>query len=478
MEVRPESLVERVVQFGEGNFLRGFVDWAIHEANKAGHFGGSVVVLQPIAHGLVPVLNEQQGLFSLVLRGQQEGERVVSETIVSSISRGLECESDWERVLECAQQPEIDIVVSNTTEAGITYVPEDSMELNPPISFPGKLCAFLYRRFVTFDGAPYRGMLVIPCELIDRNGDNLRMIVERLAVEWGLGADFVRWLNESNVFVNTLVDRIVTGYPGDEESAEFNRKWGYEDRLIVTAEPFYLWVIEGPREAAERFPVHKAGLDVLWVDDMTPYRTRKVRILNGAHTSTVATAYLAGIDFVKDAVEDKVIGAYLRAVIFEEIIPTLDMAENELTRFASQVLERFQNPFIRHRWLDISLNSISKFKARVLPSMLYHLERGIYPLSSPSPLQPRSASTGGPWPPTALSSGHAMGSRTRCVTTPLFSSTSILRGLIKGATRAPLRYLRSHVRTSGDSTSHSIRVWSIRSRTIWPRLTETVSRRS
>lgn len=377
--VKTESLVERVVQFGEGNFLRGFADWIIHRANASGHYDGSVVVAQPIARGLVPLLNAQDGLFTVILRGRQHGERVFSEEVVSSVSRGVQCDSEWSTVLECAADPNIEVVISNTTEAGISYAADDALDLSPPSSFPGKLCAYLYRRFEVFNGADERGMLIIPCELIDRNGDTLRAIVLRHADEWGLGDDFAAWVRLSCTFVNTLVDRIVTGFPDREEVAAFHEKWGYEDRLIVTAEPFHLWVIEGPKEAAERFPVHRAGLDVLWVDDMTPYRTRKVRILNGTHTATVAVAYLAGIDYVREAVEDDVIGSYMRSVVFDEILPTLDMDRDELELFAEQVLERFQNPFIKHRWLDISLNTIPKYRTRVLPTLLTHLTSGRMP---------------------------------------------------------------------------------------------------
>lgn len=372
--VDPSSLTERVIQFGGGNFLRGFVESAVHEANRQGHFDASVVVLQLISQRRAEIINDQDGLYTLVLRGMRDGRAFVSEEVITVISRGLACRADWDAILECAEQPEIDVVISNTTEAGIAYSESDRPDDAPPSSYPGKLCAYLHRRFRTFGGDPGRGMLIIPCELIDRNGDQLREVVLRLAREWNLGDDFVSWLSNHNVFANSLVDRIVTGYPAAEEAAEFNARWGYEDRLIVTAEPFFLWVIEGPQEAAERFPVHRSGLDVQWVDDMSPYRTRKVRILNGAHTATVAAAHFAGIDFVGDAVDDEVLGRYIRSIVFDEIIPTLGMPRGDLERFAEQVIERFRNPYIRHRWLDISLNSISKYKSRVLPSLLAHLE--------------------------------------------------------------------------------------------------------
>lgn len=370
---------ERVIQFGEGNFLRGFVDWMVHRANKADIFNGSVVVVQPIEHGLVAKLNEQDGLFTMISRGLVNGEEVVEEEVITSISRGLLAVGEWDKVLECAADPNIDILVSNTTEAGITYSASDRLEQTPPASFPGKVTAYLYHRFKTFDGAADKGMLLLPCELIDRNGDNLKAIVLRLAKEWELGDDFINWVETANIFANTLVDRIVTGYPGKEEASKLGDKYGYQDELVNTAEIFHLWVIEAPAGTEARFPIHEAGLEVKWVEDMTAYRTRKVRILNGGHTSTVALAYLSGFDYVKPAVNDDAIGEYLNSVIFDEIIPTCDMDAAELKVFADQVIERFKNPYIQHRWLDISLNSISKYNARVLPSLLPYLEKGEEP---------------------------------------------------------------------------------------------------
>lgn len=375
----PPVKPERVIQFGEGNFLRGFVDWMIHKSNQNGVFGGSVVVVQPIEHGLVDIVNEQDGLYTLILRGQEAGEKKVVEEVITSVSRGFKCYEQWEEVLELAANPSIDILVSNTTEAGIAYEPSDKLTDAPPSSYPAKVCAYLYRRYQAFRGDPARGMLIVPCELIDRNGDNLRKIVIQKANEWALEPGFLDWIAEHNIFVNTLVDRIVTGYPGDDEAKDHWQRLGYLDKLLDTGELFHLWVIEGPRTAAERFPLHQAGLNVLWVDDLTPYRTRKVRILNGAHTSTVALAHLVGLETVREAVNDPLVGTFMQKVIHNEIIPTVEMSEDELADFAAKVLERFANPFIHHRWLDISLNSISKYKTRVLPSLLAHLEKGNLP---------------------------------------------------------------------------------------------------
>lgn len=367
---------ERVIQFGEGNFLRAFVDWMIHKANQQGVYNSSVVVVQPISQGLVPVLNKQDGQFTLVSRGLVNGEKVVTTEVISSINRGLLATEQWDQVLACAEDPNIDVLVSNTTEAGIVYSPTDNLNDNPPESYPAKVCAYLYRRFQTFNGDASKGMLLLPVELIDRNGDQLKEIVVRLAKRWELSQEFVAWIETANIFANTLVDRIVTGYPGKNEAKSIADAEGYQDDLVNTSEVFHLWVIEAPEGTSARFPLHKAGVDIKWVEDMSQYRTRKVRILNGAHTSTVALAYLAGFDYVREAVEDDIIGGFLQSVIFDEIIPTVEMDETELIKFANQVIERFRNPFIQHRWLDISLNSISKFKARALPSLLSYLEKG------------------------------------------------------------------------------------------------------
>lgn len=365
---------EKVVQIGEGNFLRAFVDWMFHKMNKEGIFKGRVVIVQPIPEGRVKYLNEQDCLYTVLLRGMQDGEVVNKREIVTSVSRGLEAYSQWEEVLKLAENPEIEFVVSNTTEAGIAYSPSDKLDDNPPDSYPGKLTAFLYRRFQHFNGAMDKGMVIIPVELIDRNGDNLKRIVIQLAKDWNLPQDFIGWIDKANWFLNTLVDRIVTGYPHNEAS-QIEEELGYRDNNLVAGEIFHLWVIEGDKRLKERLPFHKVGLDVKWVDDLTPYRTRKVRILNGAHTSSVAVSYLSGIDIVRDAVNDPQVGDFMRAAIFEDIIPTLDLEESELKEFANAVLERFNNPFIDHKWMDISLNSTSKFKTRVLPSLVEYNNR-------------------------------------------------------------------------------------------------------
>jgi tagaturonate reductase len=351
----------------------------IERMNRQGIFNGRVVVVQPIEHGLVDTLNAQDGLFTLILRGLSDGRTVESKEIISSISRGLNPYTQWSRFLQCAENPDLRIVVSNTTEAGIVYNDEPFTPDRVQVSFPAKLTSFLYRRFTHFQADDGKGLLIFPCELIDQNGTNLRTIVLRLAQQWQLPDAFVDWVQRHNHFFNTLVDRIVTGYPKDDMD-HLDRTLGYRDRLVDTGEIFHLWVIEGDKRFQEEFPLADIGLNVIWTGDLKPYRERKVRVLNGAHTMTFAAAFLCGLDTVKAAVEDDVVSRFLRRGLFEEILPVLPMPETEKRTFADGVLERFQNPFIHHQWADIALNSVSKFKTRCLPSIIdYTAEKGSAP---------------------------------------------------------------------------------------------------
>lgn len=370
---------ERVLQFGEGGFLRAFVDWMFHQLNEQNLFNGKIVVVQPIAEGLVPLVNEQQGLFTLLLRGLKDGQPVEEKEIISSLSRGINPYTQWDEYLKCAENPDIEFVVSNTTEAGITYDSTDRPDMMPPASFPAKLAVYLYHRYQHFQGDATKGLVILPCELIDRNGDNLKAIVLRLAREWQWPAEFALWLEQHNYFLNTLVDRVVTGYPRDEVSA-LTERLGYEDKLLNTGELFHLWVIEGPAHLSEKLPFTKVGLNVVWTDDMTPYRTRKVRILNGAHTASVPASFLYGLDTVGEMMDHDIMGAFVRQTIYEEIVPSIKLDKAMLTEFADAVVERFRNPYIKHYLLSILLNSSSKFKARVLPSILeYHEQFGKLP---------------------------------------------------------------------------------------------------
>lgn len=359
---------ERVLQFGEGNFLRAFVDYFIDMMNEKAGFHSKVVLCQPIAPGLADMINEQEGLYTLFLRGFENGKKVNDKRVISCVSRCLNPYQDYDAVLACAENPDLRFIACNTTEAGITYDPACSFTDVPTDSYPGKLTQFLYKRFEAFGKEAGKGFVILSCELIDNNGKELEKCVLQYADQWKLGEEFVTWIKQENIFCSTLVDRIVTGYPRNE-AASICEELGYQDNIIDTGEVFGFWVIEGPESLKEELPFEKAGLPVLITDDHKPYKQRKVRILNGAHTSFVLGAYLAGQDIVRDCMEDEVICGFMNRTIYDEIIPTLTLPKEELKSFAASVTERFKNPFIDHALLSISLNSTSKWKARVMPSL-------------------------------------------------------------------------------------------------------------
>jgi tagaturonate reductase len=365
---------EKVLQFGEGNFLRAFVDWMFYELNKKASFNGSVVVVQPIDKGMVNMLNEQDGLYTLYLSGLKNGKPESTHETIDVISRGINPYKDFHTYLQTAEGHDMRYVVSNTTEAGIAFEENDKPTDTPPNSFPAKLAVWLHHRYKTFNGDASKGVHVIPCELIDKNGDNLKRIILQLAEKWNLDEGFIKWLNTACTFSNTLVDRIVPGYP-KERIAEITEELGYEDKQVVEGEHFHLWVIEASEELKEELPFPSIGLDVTYVKDLTQYRTRKVRILNGAHTALVPVAYLYGIDTVRESVEHPVVGKFLRDEVFEEIVPTLDLPKEELEQFSNEVIDRFRNPYIKHQLMSIALNSWSKFETRVLPSILEYVKR-------------------------------------------------------------------------------------------------------
>ena len=372
--VKAHTYTERIIQFGEGNFLRAFADWMIHEMNKKANFDAGVVAIQPIDQGLINMLNDQDGLYTLYLNGIKNGKAISEHQIIDCIQRGINPYTNPTEYLENATNPNLRFVISNTTEAGIAYNANDKLHDAPQTTYPGKLTALLFKRFQTFAGATDKGMIVIPCELIDKNGDNLKRIILQYAVDWNLGEDFIEWIHKDNIFCNTLVDRIVPGYPKDKIET-ITKELGYKDNLVVEGEQFHLWVIEGPASIKEEIPAEICGLNIIFTDNMEPYRTRKVRILNGAHTSLVPVGYLYGIDKVRESLEDKVVGAFLKAAIFNEICPTLDLPKEELDQFSNDVLDRFRNPYLEHALLSISLNSTSKYKTRVLPSVLEYIKR-------------------------------------------------------------------------------------------------------
>ena len=358
----------KVIQFGEGGFLRGFADWMLKKLNDKGLFNGSVAVVQPIQNGLCDMLSAQNCVYTHIIRGA-EG---VETTKIDVISKCVKPYDDFEAYLDLAKNPDARFIISNTTESGIVFSADDKPTDVPPKSFPAKLTLLLKRRF----DLGLNGFIFLPCELIDRNGDNLKKTVLQYAELWGYEKAFVEWIEKENVFCNTLVDRINTGYPKDEKF-----DLGYEDNMINTSEFFHLWVIETDIDLEKELPFSKAGLNVIVTKDaLERYRTRKVRILNGAHTSFVPYALLSGFDTVKSCMDDEKMRSFIRACLFEEIIPTLDLPKAELEEYAENVLVRFSNPYIKHYLSSIALNSVSKFKVRVLPSILEYKARfGTYP---------------------------------------------------------------------------------------------------
>ncbi len=367
---------ERVLQFGEGNFLRAFVDYFIDVMNEKAGFHSKVVLVQPIGGGdkIREFINEQEGLYTLFLRGNENGQKVNEKRVISSVSRCLNPYSDYDAYMACAKNPQLRFIACNTTEAGIQYDPSCQFSDTPASSYPGKLTQFLYARYQEFGQIPGKGFVILSCELIDDNGKELEKCVNQYARQWNLEEGFLQWIKEENIFCSTLVDRIVTGYPRNEAAA-ICEELGYEDNIIDTGEVFGFWVIEGPKSLKKELPFAEAGLPVLITDDHKPYKQRKVRILNGAHTSMVLGAYLAGQDIVRDCMKDDVIRGFMNQAIYEEIIPTLTLPRQELMDFAKAVTDRFNNPFIDHALLAISLNSTSKWKARVLPSLKGYVEK-------------------------------------------------------------------------------------------------------
>ena len=381
----PKSVApERIIQFGEGNFLRAFVDWIIWNMNAKTNFNGSVVVVQPIDKGMVEWLNGQDCLYHVNLQGRLNGEPVNSLERIDVISRALNPYSQNAAFMALAEQPDIRFIISNTTEAGITFDPSCKFTDAPASAYPGKLVQLLYRRYKTFNGCPSKGLILMPCELIFLNGHHLKECIYQYIELWkeDLGADyegFKEWFTKYNYVCATLVDRIVPGFPR-KDIAAIQEKVGYNDNLVVQAEIFHLWVIEKPENMSieqlrEEFPAEKAGLHVLIAESEKPYHERKVTLLNGPHTVLSPVAYLSGINIVRDACNDPVIGQYIHKVQFEELMETLNLPMDELRQFASDVLERFNNPYVDHQVTSIMLNSFPKFETRDLPGLKTYLER-------------------------------------------------------------------------------------------------------
>lgn len=367
-----ETAPERILQFGEGNFLRGFADYFIDLLNERLGFHSKVAVVQPIERGLAQEINRQDGLYQLYLRGIENGREINRRRLISCIGRAINPYTDFEAFLLTAHNPDMRFILSNTTEAGIVFDPRCNFDDAPPESFPAKLTRLLFERFTAFEKA--EGYVILSCELIDNNGAELKKYVLRHAERWKLGREFSDWVQNENIFCNTLVDRIVTGYP-KEEAERLNSENGYEDTLLDTAEAFGLWVIEGPASLENELPFAEAGLPVIFTEDHAPYKRRKVRILNGAHTAAALAAYLYGETTVRGCMENPVLSKLIHSIVFQEVIPSFSLPAEDLKSFADAVMERFKNPYIDHRLLDISLNSVSKWNARVKPTMIDYYEK-------------------------------------------------------------------------------------------------------
>ena len=374
-----ENAPEKVMQFGEGNFLRAFVDYWFDVSNEKADWNGKCVLVQPIKPGLADMINQQEGLYTLYLRGRENGEKVDRKRVISSVSRCLNPyeEEGFNAMMELAKSDDLEYIVSNTTEAGIVYDPSCQFEDKPANSFPGKLTQVLYERFKAGKG----GLVILSCELIDNNGKELLKCVNQYIDQWGLGDDFKKYVNEDCTFCSTLVDRIVPGRIRDpEEVARLEEENGYADPLLVVGEVFGVWNIEGPEWLEEQLPFKKAGVNCIVVPDVTPYKKRKVRILNGAHTGFVLGAYLAGKSIVRECMENETILGFMNKMLYDEVIPTLPLDKDDLNNFAAAVQDRFNNPFVNHELMSISLNSTSKWRARNFPSFIeYYEEKGELP---------------------------------------------------------------------------------------------------
>ncbi len=369
----------KVVQYGEGNFLRAFVDYMIDIANEKEIFDGNIVLIKPIAHGSIDMYKDQECQYTLQLRGRVNGDEYVETRQITSVADIVAPHDDYEAYINLAKIDTVRFVVSNTTEAGIVYNENDKFEEKLDITFPGKLTQFLLTRFEHFNGDNSKGLVMLPVELIDDNGPALKKCVKQYIKLWNLSSEFEAWIDNACIFANTLVDRIVTGYPR-EEAPKLWEEFGYKDNIVNTAEPFALWVIESEKDISKEFPMDKAledkvGMDVIFTDNQKPYKQRKVRILNGAHTSFVLASFLKGNDVVNQSMKDDLVRNFMMSTIYDEVIPTLTLPKEDLMEFATAVIDRFNNPFIEHALLAISLNSVSKWRARCMPSFLGYIEQ-------------------------------------------------------------------------------------------------------
>lgn len=372
------DLPVKVIQFGGGVFMRGFINWMINRMNHQDLFNGSVVIVKLTPGGNFKNYEDQQGHYHHLIRGFSDGKLIEKTELISCIRDWIHPYEDWPGYLGAAANADLQFVFSNSTEAGIAYTPTDFPQ-TCPTSFPAKLTAFLYHRFQTFKGSIDKGLIIVPCELIEENGASLKKIILLHAKDWQLEKGFATWLEKANIFVDTLVDRIVAP-PSDAEKSEILKQLRFDDHLVNASEPYHLFVMRGPEVIRKKLPLDQAGVNVVWADDVSPYRQRKVKILNGGHTLMTIPAFLSGIDTVKAAIEDPVVFEFLKKGIYREIIPALDLDKDELTSYADTIVERFQNPFVKHLLYNISLNSVSKFNVRLLPSLVnYHHKTGKVP---------------------------------------------------------------------------------------------------
>lgn len=364
---KPERPV-RIMQFGEGNFLRAFIEWIIQDLNDKGAINSSVAVVQPMPFGRVKELSEQDGLYTLRLEGIDKGKTVKSSRVIDVIGDCVNPFTQYEHFLSYGESEDLQVIISNTTEAGIAVDPTDTDFSVCPKSFPGKLLALLKRRYDHFKGDMSKGLAIIPCELIDNNGDELYRCLTELAEINKMDEKFIKWMQTANHFTSTLVDRIVPGYPRNEIE-EIQKETGYIDNNVVKGEIFHLWVLKKEPVVQKYLPADSTGLNVIFADSIKPYKQRKVKILNGSHTAMVPVAYLCGIDTVGESVNDPVIGKYVHDFIFDEVNPTIDLPQDQMIDFANSVIERYKNPFIRHELMSIALNSTTKFRTRLLPTL-------------------------------------------------------------------------------------------------------------
>ncbi len=362
--------IEKIIQFGEGGFLRAFVDWIVQLTDEKTDFNAGVTVVQPIEKGMCDMLDKQNCVYTLIMRGLKKGVPTVDKKKIDCISRTVQLYKNFDEYLKLAENPDFRFVVSNTTESGIAFNEGDRPENAPDVTFPAKVTLLLKKRF----DLGLKGFIFMPCELIEKNGLTLKKYILEYAKLWSFDKEFLKWVEDENIFCNTLVDRIVTGYPRDEKI-----DLGYEDNMLDTSEIFHLWVIEAEKNEQRilksEFPFEKAGLNIIVTDNLDRYRTRKVRILNGAHTAMIPYALLSGIETVGECMKDEKMSKFVKECVFDEIIPTLDLPEGELVEYANNVFERFSNPYIKHMCSSIALNSVSKFKVRVLPSVLEYMKR-------------------------------------------------------------------------------------------------------